>query len=161
MTSLSKADMKPLLQGITLCFSLVIIGVAAAEYQLNSLTLRSFHNQSFNITNQQGVYTVYTLGKSATFSAVYPLTAFEQRTGKIVLTHSQFSLTIPTTLQYNVEHLRHWPGTWRKQFVEEAYKTKASFLGYYYELEPSLTAARLWLIDKTNRLRQLLAGSRQ
>ena len=159
--SLSKAEMKPLLQGIALCFTLVIIGVAAAEYQLNSLTLRSSHNQSFNVTKQQGIYTIYVLGKSERFSGLYAQADFKQSAEKIELKHNLFSVTIPTKIQYNFEPIRHWPETWRKQFVAEAYKTKHSFLGYYHELEPSLTAARLWINDKINRIRQLLAGNRQ
>ena len=159
--SLSKAEMKPLLQGIALCFTLIIIGVAAAEYQLNSLTLRHSHNQSFNLTNQHGMYTIYVLWKSERFSALYSLASFEQSDGEIVLKHSQFSMTIPTMIQYNFEPIRHWPETWRKQFVAEAYKTKQSFLDYYHELEPALKIAHLWVSDKINRIRQLLAGNRQ
>ena len=159
--SLSKAEMKPLLQGIAFCFTLIIIGVAAAEYQLNSLTLRHSRNQSFNVTNQQGTYTICVLGKSERFSALYSLAAFEHSAGKIVLKSDQFTVTIPTMIQYNFEPLRHWPETWRKQFVAEAYKTKQSFLDCYYELEPSLKTARLWVSDKINRMRQLLAGNRQ
>ena len=105
--------------------------------------------------------TIYVLGKSERFSGLYAQADFKQSAEKIDLKHNLFSVTIPTKIQYNFEPIRHWPETWRKQFVAEAYKTKHSFLGYYHELEPSLTAARLWINDKINRIRQLLAGNRQ
>ncbi len=157
---ITAVEIMPILKGMVALMLFIVIGVAAAEYQLNSLTLQSTHIRSFNIKRDQGIYSAHILGTSASFSAIYPIASLQHSERQIILKNNSCNLTIPTMILIDVQQSEYWLSRWRKQFVDEAYKTKENFLTYVSEVVTWLKIVNNWTNEQIKHIRQILAGNR-
>ncbi len=157
LVRLTAVEMMPILKGIVVLMLFIVIGVAAAEYQLNSLTLQSTHVRSFNIKREQGIYSVHILGKSASVSAVYPIASLQHSGRQIILKNNSCNFTIPTMILIDVQQAEYWLNRWRRQFVDEAYKTKENFLTYFREIVGWLKIFNNWTNEQIKHIRYILA----
>lgn len=149
---LSREEVTPLLKGIMMVVFLILLGIAAAEYQLNSLTLQHQEVQAFNISRRYGAYSFHLLGYKSTISVVYPLAMIEYNGKQIVVNSKEghSSYAINTVLLLNASQIEYWLTRWGEQFVSEAYNTKRNLANSLHEVA-----------DYMIHLRQMLAGSKQ
>ena len=158
---LTRQEMAPLFKGVSLLIVVIIIGVAAAEYQLNNLTLQSSYNRAFNIQRYEGSYLVHILGKEGRFSARYPIAGLVYSNHTIILKNGDGQVAIPTNITVDLRPALYWAEKWKEQFLVEAFRTKESFFHYYREIEPYLVRGREWLKEQVSRITQILAGFSQ
>ncbi len=150
---LTAVEMMPILKGMVALMLFIVIGVAAAEYQLNSLTLQSTYVRSFNIKRDQGIYSAHILGTSASFSAVYPIASLQHSGRHIILKNNSCNFTIPTMILIDVQQAEYWPSRWRKKFVDEAYKTKENLLTYFGEVVAWVKIVNNWTNEQIKHIR--------
>lgn len=149
---LSSQEAAPLLKGVVIVALFILLGIAATEYQLNSLTLRQQEVQAFNISHRYGVYSFHLLGYKINISAVYPIAMLDYNGQQIVVKIGDGSrnYAISTVLLINTSTIEYWLTRWGHQFVAEAYKTKQNLVDSMREVA-----------DYIIHLRQMLAGYKQ
>lgn len=131
LSKLSSSDAFTLYCSLALLAIFIIVGVVAAEYQLNHLTQRQEYVQAFNIRRDgAGFYSAYLLGQGIKLRGLYPVAAISSTDRTLTVVYENTRITVPTAVDISLEVAVYWLEEWRRQFVVAAHKTKADLLGY-------------------------------
>lgn len=133
---LERSDLLCLVRAMAVLMVLVVFGVAAAEHQVNSLTLRNEYVQSFNIRRDQGIYSFYVLGAGEKVNALLPIGSLRTPPNELILKSGSVELAVPTVVHVDTSRAIYWLKLWRKQFVDEAMVTKDNLAMYARHIIP-------------------------
>jgi len=141
LRGLSVADARTARRGILAFVLFVILGLAAADKQINLLTGRADCVQIFNIRRDEaGFYHGYFFGRSAAVRAVFPAGAISSTDRTLTVAAGGRRLTVPTVVYLRFDEAVYWLETWRRQFIAEAYKAKRDLAAYGEQIKPLLRA---------------------
>jgi len=135
-------------KGIVAMLLFIMIGVAAAEHQLNDLTLQSSYVRSFNVQRDHGGYSAHILGNGMRINALYPVGTIHNSTNGITLQAGGYRATIPTILHFNIERPIYWLTRWYGQFTDEALRTKENLISYLQVMKPLVDKEIRWLKEQ-------------
>lgn len=135
-------------RGIIAMLVFIMLGVAAAEHQLNDMTMQSPYVRSFNIRRDNGGYAAHVLGNGIRISGQIPVAAIRNSSKDITLQVSGSRVTIPTVLYFNIERPLYWLNVWYGQFTEKAFQTKENLSGYLRETRPLVERQLHWLKEQ-------------
>ncbi|HMM20182.1 MAG TPA: hypothetical protein PKA10_05530 [Selenomonadales bacterium] len=147
LSKLSASDAFTVYGSIALLALFIVVGVAAAEYQLNHLTQRQEYVQAFNIRRDgAGFYSAHLLGQGIKVRGSYPVAAISSTDRALTLARGDARVTVPTAVDIRLEVAGYWLDEWRRQFMTAARKTKADLLGYLGQIRLLVfrLAARGW-----------------
>jgi hypothetical protein len=137
LLGLSAADARVMSRGIVIFTVAVIVGVVAADNQVNCLTARNDFGQALNIRREtDGFYRAYVFGQNWGLKTVYPVGAITSGDDALTVTVSGQRLTVPTAARFNLERTIYWLDVWRRQFVAAAWRTRQELAGYREQLQP-------------------------
>lgn len=131
-------DLAKIGQGILALVFVVVLGVIAAETQLNSLTHQHEFAQSFYfMRDNSGQYSTYVFGNSLNLKAVYPVAKIiDNKELLIMIAGYQFSL--PIQIDFDSQKIVSTLQIWYKQFIREALFTKQNIHRYLAEFSHDL-----------------------
>jgi len=135
-------------RGIIAMLVFIIVGVAAAEHQLNDLTMQSPYVRSFNVRRDNGGYTAHVLGKGISISGQIPVGAVRNSSKDITIQVGGGRVTIPTVLYFNIERPIYWLNLWYGQFTDKAFRTKENLIGYLRETGPLVEKQLRWIKEQ-------------
>ncbi len=136
---LAASDAWVICRGLVIFLVVVILGVAVAENQINSLTQQQDCVQVFNIRHgQTGIYTAYVLGNSYSASLVYQVAQVITNDKAIIVEVAGHSFAIPTYVYIDSSKIIIQLNLWVKQFVEEAFRTKHTLEDYMREIRQQI-----------------------
>lgn len=135
-------------RGIIAMLVFIMLGVAAAEHQLNDMTMQSPYVRSFNVRRENGGYSAHVLGNGIRISGQIPVAAIRNSSKDITLQVSGSRVTIPTVLYFNIERPIYWLNVWYGQFTEKAFQTKENLSGYLREIRPLVEGQLHWLKEQ-------------
>lgn len=138
MLRMAMVDVFILGRGFVALMVIVLLGVAAAENQLNDLTQRQDFVQVANIRRDEvdGVYSAYLLGSSYHVRTIYPVASISNTPHSFTLEVAGTRLTVPTVLCFDLQKANYWLALWHQQFVTEAFKTKQELESYLLLFRP-------------------------
>jgi hypothetical protein len=132
---LATSDAWVICRGLVIFLFVVVLGVAVAENQINTLTQQQDCVQVFNVRHgQTGIYTAYVLGNSYSVSAVYQVAKVMTNDTAIIVEVTGYSFAIPTYVYIDSKKIILQLDLWVKQFVEEAFRTKHTLEDYMREI---------------------------
>jgi len=132
--NLSKPDILMISRGLVVLVVVIMVGVAAAETQLNSLTHQHEFAQSFCVRrDRQGVYSAYIFGNGGSVSAVYQIAEISNKR-EIIVDAAGYRVIIPTRFTLDYKEVLTLIKLWYKQFITEALNTKRTLERYMTEV---------------------------
>jgi hypothetical protein len=137
-----------LTRGFIAMLIFIVLGVAAAEHQLNDMTMQSPYVRSFNVRRDSGGYSAHVLGNGININGQFPVGSVYNTAKAITFQSGGNRITIPTVLYFNIERPIYWLNLWYGQFMEEAYRTKENLTGYMRDLKPFLDKELRWLKEQ-------------
>lgn len=128
-------DRIKLARGLLAMLFAIMSGVIVVDSQLNSLTHQYEFGQLLNLRRHpyEG-YSAYFFGNSYPIGAVIPLARIENTSREFSLESGNFTLRLPTKVSVDTAKGMYWLRIWGRQFVDEAYKTKAVITAYAFQL---------------------------
>lgn len=135
-------------RGIIAMLVFIMLGVAAAEHQLNDLTMQSPYVRSFNVRRDNGGYSAHVLGNGIRISGQIPVGAIRNSSKDITIQVSGSRVTIPTVLYFNIERPIYWLNVWYGQFTDKAFQTKENLIGYLRETRPLVESQLRWIKEQ-------------
>lgn len=152
LKTLRSEDRIKLARGLLAMLIAIIAGVVVVDMQLNSLTHQHEFVQLLNLRRDpRDGYSAYFFGNSYPIGAVFPLTHIENTQRELIFEAGDITLRIPTKVSFNMTRVMYWLRVWSRQFVEEAYKTKAFLTKCIAELSAEVS-------DYGEQMRYLLQG---
>jgi hypothetical protein len=126
-------------RGLAVLAAVVVAGVTVVDAQMNELTQRQEYGQVLNVHRDgAGYYRIAVLGASAAFRAAYPVGTIAGGERSLTIGVGGTSVTVPTVLTVDSGRTLFWLEVWRRQFVDEAFKTKEEMAVLLGEMRPLL-----------------------
>lgn len=132
-------DLAKIGQGILALVFVVVLGVIAAETQLNHLTHQHEFAQSFYLMRDNtGQYSTYVFGNSLNFKAVYPVAKIIDNKELLIMIAGHHFI-LPVQIDFDSQKIVSVLKMWYKQFISEALFTKQNIHRYLAEFSHDLT----------------------
>lgn len=154
---LARTDAVIIGRGLLALALIIVLGVATAESQLNTLTEQRDFVQVFNIRQETaGIYTAYVFGLKRSVSSVATVGTIANTGSTLLIGAAGHTLAVPTgvTIDFSdvLKTAKYWFTLWYGQFIAEAWRTKqeladvAAIIGPYLKSLYVAVAAELQLI---------------
>lgn len=152
LRALRSEDRIKLARGLFALLIAIVAGVIVVDMQLNSLTHQHEFVQLLNLRRDpRNGYSAYFFGNSYPIGAVFPLAHIENTSRELIFEAGDITLRMPTKVSFDTTKSIYWLRVWGRQFVEEAYRTKAALTVYIAQLHKEAS-------DYVEQIRYLLQG---
>lgn len=127
---INDGNMKVIGRGLLLLLTIIVVGVMAAETQLNNLTKRSDFVQFLNVRRTFDSYCFYVFGSSYKLSAMKYLGGLSNTDTDITYQTDDKKFVIPTKMAIEADAVWQWAVLERQHVVSELQNQKKVM--YYY-----------------------------
>ncbi|BBB92770.1 MAG TPA: hypothetical protein PKA28_02905 [Methylomusa anaerophila] len=124
-------------RGLLLLLLIIFIGVGVAEHQLAGLTQKSEGSMFFHIgRSKEYRYSVYLFGQGAQLKCLYQVGTISNAGRDLFIKIADKYFVVPTQVEYDMGNFYYWANLWRRQFSDEACKTKQSIQQHMLIVKP-------------------------
>jgi hypothetical protein len=154
---LTRNDAVVVSRGLLALAIIIVLGVAAAESQLNTLTEQSEFVKAFNIRQEAaGAYTAYMFGQQRSVSSAVTVGTIANAGSTLLIGVGGHNLAVPTATTLDLSDVvltaKHWLDLWYGQFIAEAWRTKQELAEIAAFVTPYLKSLSAIAITQLQRL---------